>query len=135
MPILPVWLVFRHQPLFECPFNPCGWCSATNHFLNAHLIILQSTKMRCKREEEHPPCKHGPLRVLLCVPWIEIHGYNIGRPYRTTRKLLRLPVWLVFRHQPLFECPFNPRGWCSATNHFLNAHLTRVVGVPPPTTF
>jgi len=59
--------------------------------------------MRCKREEEHPRCKQGRLRELLCVPWIEIHGYNIGRPYRTARKRLRLPVWLVFRHQPLFD--------------------------------
>jgi hypothetical protein len=77
--------------------------------------------MRCKPKEEHLPCKQGRSRVLLCVPWIEIHGYNIGRPYRTTRKRLRLPVWLVFRHQPHFEFPFN--------------NFTRVVGVPPPTTF
>ncbi len=32
-------------------------------------------------------------------PWIEIHGYNIGRPYRTARKWLRLLLlFLLDRH-------------------------------------
>jgi hypothetical protein len=72
-----VWLVFRHQPLLNAHFTRVVGVPPPTTF-DAHLIILQTPKMPCKREEEHPGCKQELLIVFACIE--DFVGWRLQRP-------------------------------------------------------